>query len=91
MRLDVGDLLLLIEAHAQVVLHLVDGVEAHLRRELVVDLGKLLGLDLVDDHVELGRLADELLVRRGLRDLELDAGLGAGLEAENALVELRRA
>ena len=53
--------------------------------------GSFFALDLVDGHVEASGLADELLNRRGLRNLELDPALLARVGAEQARRRTRRA
>ncbi len=69
LRALVLELLRGLQADAHILAHLRDVVVAADRqRELVVDLGQHLGLDLVHRDVEAGGLADVLLLGRGVRE-----------------------
>ena len=66
------------EALADVLAQLVERVEAGLGGEVVVELGQLLGLDLLDRDGELGLLAGELLGAVVVGEGDLDRALLAG-------------
>ena len=82
-------LLALGEPLADVVAQLVERVEAGLGGELVVELGQLLGLDLLDRDGELGLLAGQLLGAVVVGERDLDRALLAGDRARELLLEAR--
>ena len=72
------------QAPADVLAQLVDRVEAGVDREVVVDLGELLALDLLDRHLEACRAAGELGARVVGREGQLERALLAGAGARRA-------
>ena len=75
------------EPLADVLAQLVERVEAGLGGEVVVELGKLLGLDLLDRDRELGLLAGQLVGRVVLGEGDRDGALVARGGALELLLE----